>query len=75
MILTSEDELFRDSVRRFVEKEMPAKAMREWARAGTFPEQVYRQWGEMGWLGIGLPGELGGSSEIQRNIIAHEMGL
>lgn len=62
MILTSEDELFRDSVRRFVEKEMPAKAMREWARAGTFPEHVYRQWGELGWLGIGLPEELGGSA-------------
>lgn len=61
MILNAEDELFRASVRRFVDKEMPAQSMREWARAGEFPEKVYRKWAEMGWLGIGLPEELGGS--------------
>lgn len=69
MTLTPEDEMLRDSVRRFVENEMPPKAMREWARAGEFPEHVYRKWAEMGWLGIGLPEDLGGSAADPLHIV------
>lgn len=69
MTLTPEDEILRDSVRRFVENEMPPKAMREWARAGEFPEHVYRKWAEMGWLGIGLPEDLGGSAADPLHIV------
>ena len=73
--MDSENEIFRDSVRRFVDKEMSPKAMREWARAGLFPEHIYRQWGELGWLGLGLPEEMGGSGAdpLQMVILAEEL--
>jgi len=75
MILNSEDVMFRDSVRRFVDKEMTAEDTRKWARACEFPEHVYRKWGEMGWLGMGLPEELGGSGgdPLHMVILAEEL--
>ena len=75
MNFDTENELFRDSIRRFVDKEMSPKAMREWARAATFPEHIYRKWGELGWLGMGLPEEMGGSAAdpLQMVILAEEL--
>lgn len=66
---TEDETLFRDSVRRFVAKEMPAESMRRWARERTFPEALYRKWGEMGWLGIGLPESMGGTAGDPRQMI------
>jgi len=74
-MLSTDDELFRDSVRRFVDKEMSAEQMRAWARAGTFPEDLYRKWAAMGWLGIGLPEDIGGSEgdPLQMIVLAEEL--
>lgn len=69
MIQDSDEELLRDSVRRFVDKEMPASAMREWARAGEFPEHVFRKWAEMGWLALGQPEAYGGIAAGPRQMI------
>lgn len=69
MIQDSDEDLLRDSVRRFVDKEMPASAMREWARAGEFPEHVFRKWAEMGWLALGQPEAYGGIPAGPRQMI------
>ncbi len=54
--------LVRDSVRRFVEREiLPHVA--DWEEAEEFPRQLYRMAGEAGILGIGYPEALGGSHE------------
>ncbi|MDF3864365.1 acyl-CoA dehydrogenase family protein [Pseudomonas denitrificans (nom. rej.)] len=54
--------LVRDSVRRFVEREiLPFVA--DWEEAEEFPRELYRKAGEAGILGIGYPEELGGSHE------------
>jgi len=66
----AETEMFRDSVRRFVDKEMPPERMREWARKAEFPEHVFRQWAEMGWLAMGQPEEYGGIPAEPREMIA-----
>lgn len=56
----SEHETFRQSVRSYVEKELlPHKE--EWERARAFPKEVFRQLGELGFLGIRFPEALGGS--------------
>jgi alkylation response protein AidB-like acyl-CoA dehydrogenase len=75
MILGSEEDLFRDSVRKFVEREMRTERMRAWAKSAEFPEELYRKWAEMGWLGIGLPEEMGGSAgdPLQMLILAEEL--
>jgi alkylation response protein AidB-like acyl-CoA dehydrogenase len=65
----ADNRLFRDSIRKFVDKEMPPEAVRQWAREAAFPEPLYRKWAEQGWLGIGLPEELGGSAGTPTEII------
>jgi len=54
--------LVRDSVRRFVEREiLPHVA--DWEEAEEFPRELYRKAGEAGILGIGYPEAFGGSHE------------
>src|SRR5690606_40248000 len=55
-------QLIRDSVRRFVEREiLPHVA--DWEEAEEFPRALYRKAGEAGILGIGYPERFGGSHE------------
>ncbi|OHC27097.1 MAG: acyl-CoA dehydrogenase [Pseudomonadales bacterium RIFCSPLOWO2_12_59_9] len=56
----SDHQLLRDSVRRFVEREiLPFVA--EWEEAESFPRELYAKAGAAGILGIGYPEEFGGS--------------
>lgn len=50
---------FRETVRRFVEKEI-APHIVEWEEAGGFPREVFRKLGDMGYLGINYPEDVGG---------------
>ncbi|UUY07233.1 acyl-CoA dehydrogenase family protein [Pseudomonas sp. J452] len=55
-------QLVRDSVRRFVEREiLPHVA--DWEEAEEFPRELYRKAGDAGILGIGYPEQFGGSHE------------
>ena len=69
MLGDADEELFRDSIRRFVDKEMSAGAMRAWARAGSFPEPLFRQWAAMGWLALGQPEAYGGIAATPRQMV------
>jgi alkylation response protein AidB-like acyl-CoA dehydrogenase len=57
-IFTDEHEQLRDSIRRFVEKELRPHA-EEWEET-TFPDWVFHRMGELGFLGLDKPEELGG---------------
>ncbi|MHB8657864.1 MAG: acyl-CoA dehydrogenase family protein [Solirubrobacteraceae bacterium] len=57
-IFTDEHEQLRDSVRRFVIKELQPHA-EEWERE-TFPDWVFTRMGELGFLGLDKPAEYGG---------------
>ena len=50
---------FRDSVRRFVAREITPH-VRDWDEAETFPRELYRRAAEVGLLGMGFPDEYGG---------------
>ena len=54
-----EHEAFRDSVRRFVEKEIEP-FVSEWDETETFPRELYKKAAEIGILGVGFPEEYGG---------------
>ena len=55
-------QMVRDSVRRFVEREiLPHVA--DWEEAEEFPRELYRTAGAAGILGIGYPEQFGGSHE------------
>ena len=57
---TEEHEMFRKTVRDFVEKEIAPHAD-EWNEAEEFPREVFTRMGELGFLGIRYPEEYGGS--------------
>jgi citronellyl-CoA dehydrogenase len=57
---TAEHEAFRKSVRTWVEKELKPHAL-EWDHAGIFPREVFKQAGELGFLGINHDAKYGGS--------------
>jgi acyl-CoA dehydrogenase len=55
-------QLLRDSVRRFVEREILPFVV-EWEEAESFPRELYAKAGAAGILGIGYPEVFGGSHE------------
>jgi acyl-CoA dehydrogenase len=55
-------QLVRDSVRRFVEREI-LPDIDQWEEAESFPRELYLKAGAAGILGIGYPQALGGSHE------------
>ena len=57
-IFTDEHEQLRESIAAFVAKELRPHAQ-EWERT-TFPDSVFRRLGELGFLGLDKPEELGG---------------
>lgn len=50
---------FRESLRKFVEKELRPHAD-EWEEAGMFPTELFRTFGTLGYLGLRFPEEYGG---------------
>jgi acyl-CoA dehydrogenase len=55
-------QLVRDSVRRFVEREI-LPDIDQWEEAESFPRELYLKAGAVGILGIGYPESLGGSHQ------------
>ncbi len=59
---TEEHEMFRQTVRSFVEKEINPYAD-EWEEAGIFPaHQLFKKMGTLGFLGLNYPEEYGGAN-------------
>ncbi len=55
-----EHEAFRQTLRRFVAKEIEPFGA-DWDEAETFPRELYKKAAEIGLLGVGFPEEYGGS--------------
>ncbi len=58
--LPDEDRFLRESVRDFAQSEI-APVAEELDREKRFPVEIVRQMGELGWMGIPFPEEVGGS--------------
>ncbi len=56
----SEHEAFRQSLRRFVKREVEPYA-NDWDEAGAFPRELYRKAAEVGYMGLGFPERYGGT--------------
>ncbi|GAX90333.1 acyl-CoA dehydrogenase family protein [Effusibacillus lacus] len=63
-----EHEMFRQSVRKFVEKEVTPH-IEEWERAGEVPRSLFRRAGELGYLGLKFPEEYGGGNDLLADAI------
>jgi citronellyl-CoA dehydrogenase len=57
---TEEHEAFRKTCRAYIERELTPHAL-EWDRAGIFPREVFKQCGELGFLGANHDPKYGGS--------------
>jgi acyl-CoA dehydrogenase len=72
----SEEQLMlQDSVRRFCEKELPKDVVRKSDENEELPLSIWPKMAELGWLGIALPEEYGGTggSIIEQLIIMEEL--
>lgn len=56
---TEEHEMFRESLRGFLNKEVMPN-IDKWEADGRIPKDVWKKMGEMGFLGLGYPAEYGG---------------
>jgi len=72
--LDEEQEAFRLAVRSFAEKEL-APRVDELERTETFPMDLFRELGRLGYLGVGIPEEYGGSGGgmIMRCLLIEEI--
>ena len=60
IIFGEDHEIFRNSVRTFVEKEIKPYAV-DWDEKEEFPKEIFKKLGDLGFLGIKYPEEYGGS--------------
>jgi acyl-CoA dehydrogenase len=56
-----EHDMLRESVRAFFDRELPETKIREMDRARRIPKTIWKRFGELGWAGLSVPTEYGGS--------------
>jgi len=56
-----EHEMLRDGVRDFFARELPEERIREMDRARRIPRDIWKRFGDLGWTGLSVPVEYGGS--------------
>ena len=73
--LNEEQDAFRAAVRGFAEKSL-APRVEELERTETFPMDLFRELGRLGYLGVGYPEEFGGSGGdmLMRCLLIEEIG-
>ncbi len=72
LFMQDEHQIFRRQVRRFIQERL-APHVERWEDAKTFPREVYLQLAEAGFLGVGVPTELGGAGgDIFHEIVLTE---
>lgn len=65
--------MIRDTVRRFVEAEMPREAARKWDRENHFPREVFDKLAALGMMGLTVDEDYGGAGrDIQATMIVIE---
>ena len=61
MSFAAQHQIFRDAVRRFVREEIQPN-VDDWEEAGEIPRSLFRQMGELGFLGVEYPERYGGGA-------------
>lgn len=66
--------MLRETLSRFIEREMPLELVRKWDRENHFPKEIHRQLAELGLMGLTVPEEYGGGGrDIRATVMAIEM--
>ena len=61
LYFTEEHNLFRESLREFLEREVRPN-INAWEKEGRIPKSIWKKMGDMGFLGLSLPEKYGGSN-------------
>src|SRR5438046_2975170 len=56
-----EHEMLRESVRAFFDRELPETKIRDMDRARRIPRELWKRFAALGWMGLSVPTEFGGS--------------
>ena len=74
-VYTPEHEMFRDTLRKFIEKEMEPR-MNDWDAQGSVDRDIWYKAGEAGLLGAYIPEEYGGvgGDDLYNVILSEELG-
>lgn len=59
--LSEEQEMLRETMTRFIEKECPKEVVRELDEADVFPSEIFSKLSRLGVLGVTIPEEYGGT--------------
>ena len=72
---TEEQEMLRDSVKKFMQKESPLSFAQEIDEKKEFPDEFWEKMADLGWFGIALPEEYGGTggNVIDQTLLMHEI--
>lgn len=73
---TADDAPMRETVRLFVQKECSEWRCLEWDQAREYPSGLFRQMAALGWYGIGIPEDDGGSGggAVDLLVLSEELG-
>lgn len=67
-------QMLRETLSRFIEREMPLELVRKWDRENHFPEEIHRKLAELGLMGLTVPEEHGGGGrDVRATVMAIEM--
>ena len=66
--LADEHRQFREQLSRFIAREVVPRAP-EWEAAGVLPPELYREMGKLGFLGLAIPQEFGGTELDARGTV------
>lgn len=66
--------MLRDTLTRFINKEMPLELVRQWDRDNHFPRDVHRKLADLGLMGLTVPESYGGGGrDVRATIVAIEL--
>ena len=63
-------QMLRETLQRFIEREMPLDAVRQWDRDNHFPAEVHRKLADLQLMGLTVPEEYGGTGRDIRATVA-----
>jgi alkylation response protein AidB-like acyl-CoA dehydrogenase len=71
--LTETQEIFRDTIRKFLEVEVPFSRVRELEKGQRSDEALWASLGAQGWLGVALPEEADEGGLIEAGLLVEEV--
>src|SRR5215470_18326677 len=76
LVLSEEHEMIRTAARDFVGSRSSLRRVRGLRDAGTHSPELWREMADLGWLGLTLPEDLGGSGlgHVAQMLVLEELG-